>query len=497
MLAPATHTYEIRALDGAGNASDPSNAETASVYPPDTDKPMAPANVRATVTSSGDVVVSWDAAADDVGVTGYRLFRNGQPLATVGAVTSHTDTSVAPGDYDYTVQAEDAAGNVSDPSNPAGVRVPDIEPPTAPANLNATAAGASQVDLTWLAASDNVQVTGYTVYRGTEEIATLGATTSFSDTGRPPGTHTYTVRATDAAGNRSDPSNEASLALPDTSSPTAPTDLVAAAVGPTRVELSWQASSDDVGVTEYRIYRGGGLHATVGPVTSYADTTVTASNTYSYEVRAVDGAGHVSDASDTTTATTPAPSQVLTLSPEADARVQASAATTNYATSFLRTDGGADPAVESLLRFTVSGVPGGAVQSAKLRLYATSGTVDGPAVFTTNPNWSETAVNWNTRPARTSGLTEDKGAIATNSWVEYDVTPFVAGSGTYSFGLATSSTDGADFNAREAASLRPELVVSTGPPDTQKPTAPTGLAWTAPGPTRVDLAGRPRATTWE
>ena len=100
------------------------------------------------------------------------------------------------------------------------------------------------------------------------------------------------------------------------------------------------------------------------------------------------------------------------------------------------------------------------MQSAKLRLYNYNGTADGPAVYTTGTSWSETAINWNTRPARTSAATDDKGAIPVNTWVEYDVTPFVTGNGTYSFNLATTSNDGIDFYNREAATLRPELVVT-------------------------------------
>ena len=247
---------------------------------------------------------------------------------------------------------------------------------------------------------------------------------------------------------------------PDNQKPTAPTSLTWTAPAPTRVDLGWQASTDNVGVTGYRIYRGGGQIASVGgTTTSYSDTTVTAGSTNTYEVRAVDADNNVSDASNSVTATTPAAATVLTLSPEADARVHAASPTTNYGTSYLRANGGTEPLVESFLRFTVSGAPAG-VTSAKLRLYATNGTVDGPAIYTTATAWTETAINWNTRPARTSGATDDKGAIPVNTWVEYDVTPFVSGNGTYSFTLATTSADGVDFNAREAATLRPELVVT-------------------------------------
>jgi hypothetical protein len=59
-------------------------------------------------------------------------------------------------------------------------------------------------------------------------------------------------------------------------------------------------------------------------------------------------------------------------------------------------------------------------------------------------------------------LSDDKGAIAAESWVEFDVTPFVTGPGTYSFGLRTASSDAVDFYSREATSFRPELVVTAG-----------------------------------
>ncbi len=201
----------------------------------------------------------------------------------------------------------------------------------------------------------------------------------------------------------------------------------------------------------------------MGVVSAYSDTNVTPNTTYQYQVVAIDAANNASDPSNTATATTAAAPTVITLSPEADAKVAASAPTTNYATANLRTDGGTNPIVDSFLRFTVTGVAPGTVQNAKLRIHSTSnGTVDGPAVYTSGTSWSETTINWNNRPARTSAATDDKGAIGGEVWVEYNVTPFVTGTGTYSFNLATSSSDGVDIYSREAASFRPELVLTIG-----------------------------------
>ena len=461
VLAPSTHTYEVRALDAAGNRSDPSNSATATVTPPDVQTPTAPTQLVAS-GAPGRVSLSWQASSDDLAVTGYRIFRNGNLLVEIGAVTSYTDTPLAPGSYTYVVRALDGSGHVSDPSQSASATVPDVDKPSAPANLQAQSSGSTQVALTWQASSDNVAVTGYRVYRGTQEIAGVGGTTtSFTDTGRPPGTYSYTVRAADAAGNLSDPSNTAGITLPDVTDPTPPSGLAPTAVTTTRVDLSWQPGSDDVGVAGYNVYRGGNLLASIGNVTSYADTGVTAGNSYSYVVRTRDAAGRLSAPSNTATVTTPTPTE-LTILPEADAEVNAGAPTTNYATAKLRTDFDGTPE-DSFLRFTVSGAASG-VQSAKLRVFAYTASVDGPAVYTTTNSWTETGLTWNNRPARTSVATDDKGAVAANSWLEFDVTPFVTGNGTYSFTLAQTTSDGVDIRSREYTTTpadRPQLVVTT------------------------------------
>ena len=162
-----------------------------------------------------------------------------------------------------------------------------------------------------------------------------------------------------------------------------------------------------------------------------------------------------------------------TLSASADARVEAAYPSKNYGrASALSAD--ASPAMESYLRFAVSGVSG-TVSSAKLRLYASNGSVDGPAVYPTTSTWTETGITWKNRPARTGGAADDKAAIGTNSWVEYDVTAVVTRDGTYDFNLATASADNTDFYSRESTktSLRPQLVITTVAGETAPPPADT------------------------
>jgi hypothetical protein len=171
--------------------------------PSDTTAPSTPTNVSAAV-SSGRPVVTWSASSDDVAVTGYDVLRDGAVVGTTTAGLSYTDTSALQGrTYSYSVRARDAAGNTSAASTAAAVAVPDTTAPSAPASLRAARTTSTRVTLTWTAATDNVAVTSYLVYRGATLVGTVGAATrSFSATGLAPGTtYAFSVRARDAAGN--------------------------------------------------------------------------------------------------------------------------------------------------------------------------------------------------------------------------------------------------------------------------------------------------------
>ncbi|MFF2482761.1 discoidin domain-containing protein [Paenibacillus sp. NPDC058071] len=89
----------------------------------------------------------------------------------------------------------------------------------------------------------------------------------------------------------------------DTQPPTAPANLSAAASSSSQINLSWSASTDNIGVTGYQIFRSGSQVGT-STGTSYSDTGLSASTAYSYTVKAVDAAGNVSGNSNTASATT-------------------------------------------------------------------------------------------------------------------------------------------------------------------------------------------------
>ena len=306
----STYTYTVKAFDAAGNVSAPSNSATLTI--PDVTPPTPPTNLTASVFQKTQAKLSWTASTDNIGVTRYTIYRNGAttPLASVsGTTTSYTDTSPPPGTDTYTVVAADAAGNLSSPSNAASVTIADTIAPTAPTNLVASAAGGHQINLTWNASTDNVGVTGYSVYRNNTKVADVsGSTTSYADTGVADATtYSYTVKAFDAAGNLSAASNTATATTPDVTPPTAPTQLRTTNVTSTRVDLSWRASTDNVTVTGYRVFRNGTQVGSDlgGSTLTYSDTTVVQGQTYSYTVKAFDAAGNVSAASNAVSVTIP------------------------------------------------------------------------------------------------------------------------------------------------------------------------------------------------
>ena len=411
--------------------------------PADTTPPSAPGAPAAVQADSG-VEVSWPAATDDRGVTGYRVFRNGALAATVQFVRSWVDEQALPSTtYTYTVAALDGAGNVGPQSAPATLTTPGptvlatetftgttgaawpgrwtttatagaatIQANAGRLALDNTAGAQTQAVLTGLSARTDTDVTlsyrwsatgsgaylnvfargsggwasgyrprnGYglelsssstsvsvkksvngtvttlatiaggqtlTTAKQWLRLRTVGSTVQFKSwvdgTAEPSAwrstladaslttagqLHVSTVRASSATTARwvdVDDVRVTANGTADTTAPSVPAGLVAGGLGQTQVTLSWQPSTDAVGVASYQVLRDGVVVGT--PVgTSFTDTGLSAGATYAYSVRAVDLAGNLSAASSPVPVTT------------------ATAAAALYATTFDGTTGAAWPA---------------------------------------------------------------------------------------------------------------------------------------------------------
>nr|BAM67139.1 chitinase [Paenibacillus sp. FPU-7] len=187
-----------------------------------------------------------------------------------------------------------------------GGKVPsDTVPPTAPGNLTA-AKTTTTVTLNWEGSTDNYGVTGYEVYNGSTLVGITTAKT-YTVSGLTPETaYTFKVLAKDAAGNKSAASQvtvTTDKVVPDNVAPSVPTNVQAASKTDTSVNLTWTASTDNIGVTGYDVYKDGVLAGT-SATTSYAVTGLTANTSYSFTVKAKDAAGNASAASTAVIVTT-------------------------------------------------------------------------------------------------------------------------------------------------------------------------------------------------
>lgn len=185
---------------------------------PDTQAPTAPANFSATASANTTrIALAWTAATDNVGVTGYRVYRNGALVATINATTWNDASALGwSTTYTYAVTAVDAAGNVSpqavaSATTPAAPPTPDTQAPTVPTGFWVNPSSSStRMYLGWTASTDNVAVTGYRIYRNGDYITTVTGTTWTDESElRRKTRYVYAVTAIDAAGNESGRTTEA------------------------------------------------------------------------------------------------------------------------------------------------------------------------------------------------------------------------------------------------------------------------------------------------
>lgn len=453
------HTLTAIATDAAGNIG--SSQPILITVSNDTVVPSTPTDLKATQITASQIDLSWTASTDNKAVSGYNVYR-GDAFLTSTSLPSYSDKSVLQNTtYNYRVSAVDAAGNESSKSGLIEVKTPSVggAVPNAPSNLTGSLAGTS-INLSWSAVSG---ITKYLIQRNGLIIGET-ATTSYVDSAILPGqTYTYVVYASSSTGVLSEASSSKSIttqAVTDTQAPSQPVNLVGT-TSTSLINLTWDASTDNVGVAGYKIYRNDQQIATTTKP-NFGDGTIEASKTYSYYVLAFDANGNQSEKSSTISLTIVADSGILRTGVVADSFVEQGKASENFGNwGSIRVD--KSPKQNLLMKFSVNGTSGKVITSAKLRLYANNGsTRTGGSVYTLKTNsWEESKVTWNNAPGFNTDLIKKLGPVAKNSYVDIDLSSIVKGDGTYSLGFTSGSTDAAHYNSKEADSRKPELIITT------------------------------------
>ena len=282
----------------------------------DTTAPSQVTGLSANAFSDTQIDLSWSAATDNIGVTGYNIYRDSSLLTTT-ASTSFSDTGLTASTvYSYQVSAFDAAGNEGALSSTTTATTNPPSDTTAPGQvtgLSSVATGETTIDLSWNANSEP-DLDHYNIYRDGIFVGS-SVTNSFTDSGLTAlTTYVYEISAVDTSNNEGLKSTSSSVTTLDTTAPGQVTGLTLTATGETTVDLSWNANSE-VDLNHYNVYRDGVLLTTT-TLTSYSDSGLFALTSYSYSVEAVDNVGNIGVAAtgSVTTLDTTAPNQVTGLS---------------------------------------------------------------------------------------------------------------------------------------------------------------------------------------
>ena len=285
----------VDAYDAAGNRSAPTALSVTTSACADNQPPTAPTGVTASTRTATSIALNWAASTDNIGVAGYGIYNGADLVQTTAGTTGIVGGLTCGTSYTLAVDAFDATGNSSSKSAVMVTTLPcgDTSPPSAPQNMRIVSTTPTSGTIAWDPATDNVGVSSYDVFRAGTKVGSA-ATTSYTVSGLACGTSSSVgVRAVDAAGNTS-PQTTVTVTTPtctDVQPPTAPTSVKAGTPTATSVPLTWTASTDNVGVMGYDVYRNS---AKIGstPSPSYAASGLNCGTTYTFAVAAYDAAGN-------------------------------------------------------------------------------------------------------------------------------------------------------------------------------------------------------------
>uniref|UniRef100_UPI0035651F11 endonuclease n=1 Tax=Lutibacter sp. TaxID=1925666 RepID=UPI0035651F11 len=242
-----------------------------------------------------NVITTWGVSYDMFNGTTDQVFA--EPFLTV-LMTWHTNDPVSTHEIDRNNAIYARQGNrnpfIDHPEYVAQIwsTTPDTQAPTAPTNLIASNITNTTVDLNWTISTDNIGVTSYQIFKDGVFLAS-SAINSYNVTGLTQNTtYDFTVFAKDAFGNTSTVSNMETITttnIIDVDAPSIPLNLIVSNETSSTIDLSWSASTDNVGVTGYDIYVDG-VYKASSVSTTYTITGLSVTTTYSFTVLAKDGA---------------------------------------------------------------------------------------------------------------------------------------------------------------------------------------------------------------
>lgn len=297
LAASTTYILGVSNVWSDGSESGISTLATTTHLAPDTTAPAAPTGVSVSSVMADSIALLWNANTEP-DLQSYRIYENGVFVASSTTTSYRVSGLTAETNYQLGISAVDTSGNESAVTYMSATTAP--LPPDTPTGLTANVSG-YDVGLSW---SISASAVAYQIFRDGNLVGT-STTTSYTDAGLTPGTHSYQAAAVDQYNQSSVLSAAVSAKVYDITPPAPPAGLVASASG-NALDLSW-AAPPDPDVASYRVYLDGVfIGSAQAPASSYTISGLALSTTYSTYVTAVDAASNESAPSNTATATTTA-----------------------------------------------------------------------------------------------------------------------------------------------------------------------------------------------
>ncbi len=317
-LTPET-TYQIvvEAVDTSDNKAQANAVEVTTSK--DTTAPTAPGNVNVTEVTLTSAKITWTASTDNVKMAGYNLYYQGEDqeltlINTAGVIeeTEYTLTGLTPETtYQIVVEAVDEAGNIARARAVEVVTLEDTEAPDAPTNVKASEITETSAKITWTASTDNIKVAGYNIYVDDVQVnRDLVTGTEYTLTDLKAGsTYKVVVEAVDTS-NNTQKSEAGTVKTVDTTSPSVPSEVTVGNITHNSAEVTWQESTDNVGVSGYNIYLNDKkVNGETVKELKYELTGLEADTEYRVKVEAVDEAGNKAESREETFTTLEAPDE--------------------------------------------------------------------------------------------------------------------------------------------------------------------------------------------
>ncbi|KKU41894.1 MAG: hypothetical protein UX58_C0005G0044 [Candidatus Wolfebacteria bacterium GW2011_GWB2_46_69] len=290
-----TYYFQVTAIDTSSNESTCSAQVSKVIAATDTTTPITTASPLGGSYASAQTVTM---SVNETATVYYTLDGSTPTIASTQYTGPISITSTKTLKY----FAKDTAGNSEAVKTQAyTITIPDTTAPI----TTASPLGGSYASAQTVTMSVNETATVYYTLDGTTPTV---ASTQYTGPVSITSTKTLKYFAKDTAGNSEAIKSQTyviTIVSSDTTVPSVPENLTATPIAPTLINLAWSASTDDVGVTHYKVYRHDVEIATVTGL-AYSDEGLSLSTVYRYRIAAVDAALNTSARSNEVSATTSA-----------------------------------------------------------------------------------------------------------------------------------------------------------------------------------------------